>query len=85
MEWWKNGLFTHYSNIPSFLYLKKFPDPFPHPMGDLAEDISLANFKPTLCLIFTSIEDETYSGRIHRTVDNIDEAPDPNRRPSPNR
>jgi hypothetical protein len=51
--------------------LKEFSNPFPHSMGDLAEDIPLAHLKPTLPFISTTIKNQTYTGCIHWARDQI--------------
>ena len=64
---------------------KEFSNPLPHPVGHLAKNVLLAHPKSTLYLISTSIQNQTHSGRIHRTVDQIDQAPDADGCPPTNR
>jgi hypothetical protein len=55
----------------TIIELEKFFNPFPHPAGDLAEDIALAYLKPTLPFLSTSVENQAHSSRIHRTRDQV--------------
>src|SRR4030042_2179831 len=76
VEYWNTGMLGFSSTlfqpsiIPSFHdVLKEFSNPFPHSVGHLTEDIPLTHLKPTPPFISTSIKNQPYTGRIHRTRD----------------
>src|SRR4030042_4105698 len=78
-EWNKN------SNIPLFRFLEKFFYPFLHPVSHFAKDIPFPFLESTLCHVSASIENQSHSGCVHGTVDQIDQTTDADRDSPPNR